>query len=147
MNGHATAGTRRLNDVPGTADFARANSLGCRASALAEKATFVRDPYVSYPRRLIFWFFGHVISPHKQGSFDFSRARLAFFREEILGIGGPKGDAVANISANLRCFGGCRSTCPQKRPQRLGGRALRPLEGVCLAQTRNTILIIQDIAA
>jgi hypothetical protein len=54
---------------------------GYRASALAKKATFVRDPYVSYPRRLIFWFFCNVISPHKQGSFDFSRARLAFFRD------------------------------------------------------------------
>jgi hypothetical protein len=37
--------------------------------------------------RLIFWFCSNVISPHnaisphKQGSFDFSRARLAFFRD------------------------------------------------------------------
>jgi len=34
-----------------------------------------------YPHRLIFWFFCNVISPHKQGSFDFSRTRLAFFRD------------------------------------------------------------------
>ena len=31
--------------------------------------------------RLIFRVFCNVISPHKQGSFDFSRTRLAFFRD------------------------------------------------------------------
>jgi hypothetical protein len=35
----------------------------------------------AYPHRLIFWFFCNVISPHKQGSFDFSRTRLAFLRD------------------------------------------------------------------
>src|SRR5258707_10954717 len=30
---------------------------------------------------LIFCFFCNVISPHKQGSFDLSRTRLAFFRD------------------------------------------------------------------
>ena len=34
----------------------------------------------AYPHRLIFWFFCNFVSPHKQGSFDFSRIRLAFFR-------------------------------------------------------------------
>ena len=36
---------------------------------------------IAYPHRLKFWCSCDVVSPHKQGSFDFSRARLAFFRD------------------------------------------------------------------
>jgi hypothetical protein len=74
--------------LAGVFSLARATHWGYRASALAKKATFVREPYVSYPHRLIFWFFCNVISPHKQGSFDFSRARLAFFHRGMATISG-----------------------------------------------------------
>jgi hypothetical protein len=35
----------------------------------------------SAPIHAVFWFFCNVISPHKQGSFDFSRTRLTLFRD------------------------------------------------------------------
>jgi hypothetical protein len=43
-------------------------------------ATHVDLASAAYPQRLIFRIFRNVISPHKQGSFDFPRMRLAFFR-------------------------------------------------------------------
>src|ERR1700720_4565983 len=69
----------------------------------------------AYPHRLIFWFFSNVISPHEQGSFDFSRTRLAFFRDL------PDQLRCPSHHRGMAAISGFAEQCRKMNAIRLGG--------------------------